>query len=146
MAQNAGFAFQKLAFTLLRRSDDLLQSKLSIGYAQYKLLEVLKEYPNSSQRFVAATLMQTEASISRQVKLMQKAGLLRVGTPSNNKRVRVISLSTKGDEVHARAAQILNDYHMPLFERLSPAQQETFGEALLVLYDDVYRRYKTDRP
>lgn len=126
MSHNAGFAFQKVAFTLLRRSDELLQAKLRIGYAQYKLLEVLAEHPNSSQRYVASALMQTEASISRQVKLMQAAGLLRVGTAAENKRARVISLSTKGSELHARATSILNQCYMRYFGELTPAESEAF--------------------
>jgi len=128
MTQNLGFSFQKLAFSLLRRSDELLQTKLGIGYAQYKLLEVLAEHPNSSQRFVASALYQTEASISRQVKLMQAAGLLRVGTPSDNKRVRVISLSTKGSELHARAAAILNQCYVQYFGVLSQADTIAFQQ------------------
>ncbi len=128
MSHNVGFAFQKLAFSLLRRSDELLQSKLGIGYAQYKLLEVLAEHPNSSQRFVASALMQTEASISRQVKLMQSAGLLRVGTPAENKRVRVISLSSKGSELHTRAAGILNQCYMSYFGGLSPSESKAFAQ------------------
>ena len=125
MTDNLGFAFQKLAFTLLRRSDEILQSKLAIGYAQYKLLEVLAEYPNSSQRFIAGELLQTEASVSRQVKLMQQAGLLRVGIPADNKRVRVISLSGKGSDVHARAAMLLNQCYLRAFQNLSPSEAES---------------------
>lgn len=136
MAQNVGFAFQKLAFTLLRRSDDLLQSRLAIGYAQYKLLEVLAEHPSSSQRFVAAVLMQTEASVSRQVKLMQKVGLLRVGTPSNNKRVRVISLSTKGSEVHMRATFLLNQCYDSFFASLTDQEIHSLGSAIQKLDTD----------
>lgn len=135
MTQNLGFAFQKLAFTLLRRSDELLQSKLKIGYAQYKLLEVLAEHPHSSQRFIASALMQTEASISRQVKLMQAAGLLRVGTPAENKRVRVISLSTKGSELHVRAAGILNQCYMSYFRSLSPQEAADFMKTIQKLHD-----------
>ena len=133
MSQNLGFAFQKLAFSLLRRSDELLQSKLGIGYAQYKLLEVLAEHPNASQRFVASALYQTEASISRQVKLMQAAGLLRVGTPSDNKRVRVIALSTKGSELHARAAGILNQCYMGYFGGLHASEAEAFAKVIAKL-------------
>lgn len=135
MNDNLGFAFQKLAFSLLRRSDELLQAKLGIGYAQYKLLEVLAEHPHSNQRFVASSLMQTEASISRQVKLMQNAGLLRVGTPAENKRMRVIALSTKGSEVHARGAQLLNECYLRAFQKLRPDEAQSFLDLIQKLGD-----------
>lgn len=130
MTQNLGFAFQQLAFSLLQDSDNALNSQLGIGYAQYKLLEVLAEFPHSSQRFIAAQLKQSEASVSRQIKLMKNKGLLRVGTPPENKRTRVIALSTKGSEVHTKGATILNHQYEQLFGRLSPEDQHNFYQVV----------------
>jgi DNA-binding MarR family transcriptional regulator len=130
MSQNLGFTFQQLAFSLLQKSDNMLQNHYLIGYAQYKLLEVLSEHPHSSQRFVAMRLGQSEASVSRQIKLMQRKGLLRVGIPSEDRRARVVSLSTKGTELQIAAAEMLNTIYGREFSRLNEQEQLMFSRTL----------------
>ena len=73
---DTGLLLQHITSLLAKQIDQLLQFKLEIGYSQFKLLEVINSRPGIQQRDIAAILGQTEASITRQMKLLVKAGLL----------------------------------------------------------------------
>ena len=71
-----GYLLQHVSSLLAKQSDQVLQEQLGIGLAQFKILRTLQTEPRTPQREIAFNLGQTEASISRQVKLMIADGLL----------------------------------------------------------------------
>lgn len=132
---NIGFLIQHLAFILARQTDQVLQERLGIGFSQFKLLMVLKWNPNIQQRVIAEQLGQTEASISRQIKLMLEQGLLRSTKSPQNRREHITELTVKGLKFTDEALLILNDYHAPVFASLSEKQQAQLLELLGAMHD-----------
>lgn len=134
---NLGYLLHHLASTLDRQSDQILLERLGIGFSQYKILMALKWHANVQQRFVAEYLGQTEASISRQIKLLADKGLVQTRTSPTNRRERITSLSGKGDRLVDAASSALNHYHAPVFNKLNEKQQKQLAESLMILHDCV---------
>ncbi len=139
---NIGFLLQHIAATLARQNEHILQDKLGIGFSQFKLLMVLQWQPNIRQKRIAENLGQTEASISRQIKLMFEDGLLQSVPKSEDRREHVTTLTKRGERVAAEAMQILNSYHGPMFERLSPKHQQELLDSLTVMHDYICQQGK----
>lgn len=105
-----------------READVTLQAACNIGISQYRILQVLDERPVYQQRELAVELGQTEASISRQIKLLQKNGLITNQVNPNNRREHVLKLSARGRQLTARAADVIA-VQAPLTVSLSLGEQ-----------------------
>lgn len=136
---NIGYLLQHLASTLARQSDQILQERLGIGFSQFKILMVLNRDPYVQQRHIADALGQTEASISRQIKLLHDTGLLTSRISERSRREHVTVLTAKGERMTAEALEVLNNYHAPMFNRLSEKQREQLAAALNLMHQEVCR-------
>ncbi|HSX43812.1 MAG TPA: MarR family winged helix-turn-helix transcriptional regulator [Candidatus Saccharimonadales bacterium] len=132
---NIGYLIQRLSFCLARQSDQVLQEQLGIGLSQFKILMVLGWHSNVQQRHIADKLGQTEASISRQIKLLKDKGLLTTEISPQNRREHITKPTAKGQRLSDKALEVLNDYHSPMFAKLSEKQQKELLENLTTLYD-----------
>jgi len=132
---NIGYMLHHLSFVLARQSDQVLQEQLGIGFSQFKILMALQTGPSVQQRQIADNLGQTEASISRQIKLMHRQGLLISIKNPQNKREHITRASTKGERLTNKANEVLNAYHSPMFHRLNVKQQEQLLEILAIMHD-----------
>lgn len=126
----AGYLLQHTATILMRQSDQVLQERLGIGMSQYKLLMMLEQSPNVQQRKLAECLGQTEASISRQTKLLCEKGLLAIRVNPKSRREHITVLTPKGLKVTEAASDVLSNYHSPMFEMLNDKQQQQLMEIL----------------
>lgn len=104
---NPVYLMEHLASVMGKRSEHVLRKKLGIGLSQYKILMVLEWSPRVSQRVIAESLGQTEASISRQVKAMAAAGLLDVRRISGNRRKSVVLPTPEGMRLTEAADDLL---------------------------------------
>lgn len=132
---NIGYLLQHLAAILGRQSDQALQERLGIGFSQFKILMVLRHDPHVQQRFIAESLGQTEASISRQIKLLLDQGMLTSKNDPQNRRVHITSPTSKGVRTTDEAMDILNSIHAPTFNRLSEKQQQQLTDSISLLHD-----------
>ena len=134
-ASSIGYLLSHVASTLHRQSDQVLQERLGIGMSQYKILIMLQALPNADQRKLADCLGQTEASISRQVKLLHEKGLLITKVDPNERRRHLTIATVKGQKITEAAQEVLVQYHAPLFATLSTKQQEQLKAMLVTLHD-----------
>lgn len=131
---NLGYLLHHLAFTLDRQSDQVLLERLGIGFSQFKILMALKWHVHFQQKEIADYLGQTEASVSRQVKLMKKRGLVHTKSSPKSRRDHIVALTSKGERIAEAATDILNSYFTPVFDQLSEKQQSQLGQALMVMH------------
>ncbi len=131
-----GYLLHHLSTVLDRQSDELLQERFGIGFSQFKILMALKWHEGVQQKQIAESLGQTEASISRQINLMQKAGLLTSRTTPENRRRHVTKLTAKGNRLADKAFAVLNAYHAPVFSRIPPHKQAAFVEILRDMHQE----------
>src|SRR5579871_5971468 len=104
---NLSYLIQHLAAVMGRQTDQILQEQLGIGLSQYKILMVLEWNPRIQQKAIADSLGQTEASISRQVKLLKTKGLLLSKADPSNKRRHMSVPTPLGMQVTEAAADLL---------------------------------------
>lgn len=130
MNHNVGYLLHHLSSVMARNSDQLLLEQLGIGFSQFKILLTLEQSTGLQQKRIAETLGQTEASISRQIKLLHDASMISSHVNPNNRREHITRLTPKGLSVIERAMQILNNYHAPVFARLNAKQQQQLQELL----------------
>jgi DNA-binding MarR family transcriptional regulator len=105
--QNLSYLLNHLAAVLAKQSDQVLQEQLGIGFSQYKILIVLEWNPRVQQKAVADSLGQTEASVSRQIKLLKAKGLLVSKADANNRRKHITTPTPLGAQVTEAATNIL---------------------------------------
>ena len=118
----------KLAFLLEKRADESLKFQAGIGFAQYKVLEAIGRNMFARQNTIAKLLDQTEASISRQIKILQKKGLIIVGDVMGNKRARELSLTEQGEELLRQCEEVLDLAQAQVIGGLSYQEQRHFQE------------------
>lgn len=144
-SRHIGYLLQHLAASLARQSDQVLQEQLGIGFSQFKILMALQWNPSVQQRHIAETLGQTEASISRQIKLMHDRQLLQTTISPRNRREHITTLTAKGLRLTEEALKVLNRYHAPMFAQLSDKQQNQLIEILTLMHREVCKGDKPGR-
>lgn len=132
-----GYLLQHVSSMLAKQSDQVLQEQLGIGFSQFKILRSLQMGPHIKQRDIACSLGQTEASVSRQVKLMLQEGLLRTMRSPHNQREHITVPTQKGVRLTERAIEVLAKYHAPTLAALNDKQQRQLIEALELLHGHV---------
>jgi DNA-binding MarR family transcriptional regulator len=126
----------KLAFLLEKRADDALKTQLGIGFAQYKVLEAINQNMLAKQNTIATLLDQTEASISRQIKILQKKGLITVTEVMGNKRAKELSLTRVGEDIVRQSEEALDIAQSQIVGGLSYQEERLFLE----LFDRMLQR------
>lgn len=131
---NIGYLLQHLSSVLAKQSDQVLQEQLGLGLSQFKILMALQWNPHTQQRQIAETLGQTEASVSRQIKLMIRRGLLSSTVSPDNRREHLTTPTTKGIKLTEVALGLLNRYHAPTFGVLTDKQKAQLAEILVTIH------------
>ncbi len=131
---NIGYLLNHVAFIMGRHSDQVLLERLGLGFSQFKIMMVLRLNPHIRQKAIAEKLGQTEASISRQIKLLHEQNMLQSVPRPDNRREHITTLTTKGERLIDEAFDILNTYHAPVFDALNPKQQKVFIECLHIMH------------
>lgn len=134
-----GYLLHHLAFVLDRQSELLLQERLDIGFSQFKILMALKWHEGVQQKDIANKLGQTEASVSRQIKLLDDVGYLTSIPSPKDRRQHITTLSAKGEALIDKALSALDDYHQPVFAELDAHEQQQLQSILLRLHSAACR-------
>lgn len=124
----------QLLSVLSRESDQRLLEQLGLGLSQYKILTALHTSSKPQQRLIALELGQTEASISRQIKILENKGMLTVSKNPDNLREHHIALTGHGLRLIEAAERVLGHYHEAVFTALGKKQRAALEEALALLH------------
>ncbi|MGH7195349.1 MAG: MarR family winged helix-turn-helix transcriptional regulator [Candidatus Saccharimonadales bacterium] len=132
-----GSALNHLSFVLDRQINQALFEQLGLGLAQYKVLAEISNSPRPKQKQIANNLAQTEASISRQIKLLSDAGLIIARVDPKNRRSRATFLTYKGERLVQAAGTIFANQHKQIFAKLNQQQLAALANYLAVLHGAV---------
>lgn len=151
MESGIGLAYllQHTATMMVRQSDQMLQERLGIGMSQLRILMMLQHEPNVRQRKLADRLGQTEASISRQIKLLQEKSLLAIRINPHSRREHLTVPTPKGVKLTQAALEVINQYNAPVIEKLSSKQQTQVAAVLTAMHGYICapgRPYACDHP
>jgi|GEM_PF-424453 len=137
-AADLAYSLQHIASTMSRQTDQVLQERLGIGIAQLRILMMLDRLGlDARQRRVANLLGQTEASISRQIKLLEEKNFLTVRINPQSRREHLLVPTAKGLKLTEAALQIVNEHSVPLAGLLSDKQQEQMSGMLATLHAQI---------
>ncbi|WP_412989447.1 MarR family winged helix-turn-helix transcriptional regulator [Pediococcus siamensis] len=89
------------------------------------LLELLRE-DNRSQNELVKALCVDHSTIAKSVKRLLKSEVIRTNKSEKDKRVTIISLTSKGRQVATQAAEIWNEVEKTAFKNFSPEDAQTF--------------------
>jgi DNA-binding MarR family transcriptional regulator len=117
-----------------RESDQILQEQLGIGFSQFKILSTLQKNAAAQQKHISFELGQTEASVSRQIKLLQARGLLESRPNPANRREHITALTMKGERITEAAQTVLHNYQHSSLRHMSKKQQIQLLELLAKVY------------
>src|SRR5215475_3516506 len=121
-ANNLSYLVHHLAAVVGKQSDQVLQEQLGIGLSQFKILMALEWNPRVQQKTIADSLGQTEASISRQIKILTQKGLLSARPDPQNRRKHIKAPTTLGMQVTEAATAILRRSFGPEYASLGEDQ------------------------
>jgi len=124
MKDSLFYSLHKLVFITDRQSDEVLHQHFGFGFSQFKILIAAKHRAGLTQGDLANFLGQTEASVSRQLKLMSKQGLIKVKKTETNRRKHSVILTEKGLELVAQASSVIDAAHAETFGSLGYKEQE----------------------
>lgn len=122
-------SLHRLTFILQHLSDELLTNKVGVGLSQVRIMGALNSTLPRSQRVVAGQLMQTEANVSRQLRLMQKQGLVSIKKNKKDARQRDVILTSKGLSKYEQADKLLAAQQKELLKMLDKKEAQIFERA-----------------
>ncbi len=119
----------KLDSALVRLADRTLQSEYGLGMSQFKILWILKKHQGGVlQTNIAEWSNQTEAAVSRQIRLLKADKLIEKKTDPKNRRNRMIVLSKTGKQFAEQAMERLKVEYRPLLSVLKPGEQKQLNQ------------------
>ncbi|HET9850039.1 MAG TPA: MarR family transcriptional regulator [Candidatus Saccharimonadales bacterium] len=133
-SQNRPTPLLSLVWKLQQSADEVLQAKVGVGLSQIRILAVLDKSVAYSQRAVASELGQTEANVSRQLRLMKRHGLVTINKNKQDHRQRDVSLTPKGWRLYAKAEQALKHYEKGLLSTMNRSEARNFIDNMSGLY------------
>lgn len=136
---NLSYLVHHLAAVMGKQSDQVLQEQLGIGLSQFKILMVLEWNPRVQQRSIADSLGQTEASVSRQIKLLKAKGLLVTKVDPQNRRKHITTPTPRGMQVTEAANDMLRRSLGPQLSALGDDQLLKLTMGLQQLHRTVCR-------
>ena len=138
--QNLGYLVQHLAMVMGKQSEEVLQRELGIGLSQYRILAVLDWNPRVQQSVIASSLGQSEASISRQIKILEKRDLVMVEKDPLNRRKHIARPTPKGMQVTEEANNIIRRNLSPEYSNMGEAELVQLAKGLVDLHKLICRR------
>jgi MarR family transcriptional regulator, organic hydroperoxide resistance regulator len=134
-ASAINYLLQHMGDRLNQQLDQALFEQLGIGMAQFKILTALQTTPSVKQNELAHQLGQTEASISRQIKILQAKGMLAAEINPKNRRAHLTHPTIKGLRLVEAAREVLLQTVAPMAGRLTDNQQHQLIKMLGNLHD-----------
>lgn len=121
-ANDLNYLIHHLAAVMGKQTEQVLREQLGIGLSQYKILMVLEWNPRIGQSAIADSLGQTEAAVSRQIKLLKGKNLLAIKPDPRNRRKHITAPTPLGMQLTEAASDILRRSFGPDMAKLGDDQ------------------------
>ncbi len=135
--ENIDIILEHITSLMTSKYDQLLLEQLGVGYAQYKILVQFEESHINRQNIIAKNLGQTEASITRQIKILSRKGLITRGVDPNSKKTRIVTLTFLGRRIQQAARDIVNKQNHDLLIDLDDKDKTRLLSDLNKLHDQL---------
>ena len=142
-ANKLGYMLNHVASVMSKQADQVLQEELGLGLSQFKILMVLQKNDRVQQRFIADSLGQTEASISRQIQLLKDKGLLTSKRDPKNLRQHITVPTADGLALTTTAMNLIADHMQPELAQMGQTAFDELMSNLKLLHEIVCQPGKT---
>ncbi len=121
------------------------------GIETWRLLVLLAIERTMSAQYACRVIGMDKASVSRCFKRMQSEGLITMGLDPDDGRVRLATLTAKGQALHDQIRELALERERALLAPLAPQERELLVDLLRRLHDnlpsveDATRRYLQQR-
>lgn len=106
------------------------QAQFGIGAMDWRMLVMLTREPGSSVSHASRTIGIDKAAVSRCLKRLETAGLVRPDTPGPDDRRRIWTLTPEGVRMHEDILRVALDRQKDLLDGFSRQDVQTFTEYL----------------
>ena len=120
---NIDIILEHITSLLTTRYDSILLNQLGVSYSQYKVLSQFSENIIIRQKTIAENLGQSEASISRQLKIMNNRGLISKSYDPDNKKTIIINLTLQGLRIKKSADGIIQSQNVRTLDKINLKDQ-----------------------
>lgn len=117
LKDSIGYRINKVANNINKELNQIL-SKYDIAVEQRATLEMIKFEENVSQTMIAQLLGKDKTTISRSLNSLEKKGLIIKSEIQNDKRVNVIKLTPKGENILEQSQNDINTYRKKIHASL----------------------------
>jgi DNA-binding MarR family transcriptional regulator len=121
-------------FELDRAADHFLRTQVGISYSRALFLIVLQYCGTVTQHELAVALGYSDPAVSTMLVELAKDGYVEITKSETHGRKRLVAISPKGDDVVARARQLLDTH----FDELL-ARADVDGQQLREITERLYR-------
>jgi DNA-binding MarR family transcriptional regulator len=111
------------------------EARFGLTIPEWRVIAVLTRYPGLSAREVADKTRMDAVAVSRAVNKLLKAGRIRRGIASDDRRRSVLHVSAAGAAVYREVAPLAIDYERALLEALQPQERSALDHLLRQLTD-----------
>lgn len=122
ISEQIGQSILNLSQSWTRQTGQVLQERLGVGLAQFKIMNLLQNKSGVAQRQLADNLNQTEAAVSRQIKLMEDRGWLQTTVDPSERRKHRAQLTPAGLRITIAAQEILAEQYKTFCKNLTEKQ------------------------
>ncbi len=135
--ENIDIILEHITSLITSTSDQQLLEQLGIGHSQYKILNQFNGDEIIRQNIIATSLGQTEASISRQLKIMNLKGLITRSYDHSNSKAKVVTLTLLGHRMKLAARDIINQQNTELLADMDTKDQIFFLHNIQLIHDNL---------
>jgi DNA-binding MarR family transcriptional regulator len=116
-----------LVLVFKKVADRTLKPKLSITTAQFRVLMAVQHNPNLSQHAIAQFWGVTEASVSRQIEILNNKRFISKSQDPDNRRKYSLKLTKRGRSEIERASLLMNEIFEKIFKDVSDKDRRVFS-------------------
>ena len=110
MDTSLAYLLGKLMFEIDRAADQLLQTHVGISYRRFLFLTVLQHCGTVTQHELAVALGYSDPAVSTMLVELAKDGYIETTPSPEHGRKRLVTITPKGNEVVAKARQLLDSH------------------------------------
>ena len=133
--QNTVQAAFKFVFVMQKIADRVLKEKKAISSSQFRILMALKRHPDCPQKKIAEFWNMTEASVSRQIELLEKESFITKKQNFGNRRSVILTITPKGEKMLQTSLGILGKNSGRLFSDISEKERKACFHVLTKMFE-----------
>jgi DNA-binding MarR family transcriptional regulator len=111
------------------------EDRFGLTIPEWRVIAVLTRYPGLAAREVAEKTRMDAVAVSRAVNKLIKAGRIRRGIASDDRRRSVLHVSAAGATVYREVAPLAMDFERALLDALQPQERSALDHLLRQLTD-----------